>query len=212
MPTTWQQNLVGVMSRMFLRWASATNESAPGWAGPTFTPATSIENFWEAEAMAPRFGLTQTDGDVKMVLGLFDELFGTDEGAMLRLWCHRRGWALVWALGQVDGGGNGPAPQWTNGVAIYALNQRLLDPTQTGSAGHNLSLPLAFGANAMAVAWDRLAPGSNRTMELVRTEWQMLWQALPPLQVEPLSGFACADLDCIGISASTCDCVCYEAS
>ena len=54
--------------------------------------------------LSPRLGPTRMESDVKMVLGLFDELFGTPDGNQLRQWCAMRGWALVWALGQADAG------------------------------------------------------------------------------------------------------------
>jgi hypothetical protein len=56
------------------------------------------------QVLAPRLGPTREESDVKMVLGLFDELFGTPEGEQLRQWCAMRGWVLVWALGPADAG------------------------------------------------------------------------------------------------------------
>lgn len=160
--------------------------------------------------LSPQFGTTRAAGDVKMVLGLFGDLFGTPDGALLRQLCRMRGWALVWALGPADAGGAGFTPQWANGQPIYPLNQRLLDPVANGGAGHNLSLPLGPGADAVAVTWAALEPGPQRTMDYVRLQWMSLWAKLPRLRLGPLYGISCADIDCIGVLEDGDDCVCYQ--
>ena len=45
-----------------------------------------------------------------MIIGEFDEHFGTPSGSLLRRWCVSKGWVLVWAIGP----GN-PAPECTSG-------------------------------------------------------------------------------------------------
>jgi hypothetical protein len=206
--TNWRENLVGQMARMFLKWDQTLNVSGPGWSAPAFTPATSIENFWEAEVLSPQFGDTRPAGDVKLILGLFDELYGTEEGTQLRDLCRARGWALVWALGPADAAGSPAAPGWTNGQPIYPSNERWLDPTATGGAGHNLSLPVHAATTVAAKAWAALS-ATHRTMSKVREQWRMLQRQLPAFGVQPLYGLSCADLDCIGITAHGGDCVCY---
>ena len=52
--TTWRENLVGQLSRMFRRWPTTVNQSHGCWGAPDFDPATSIENFWEAEVLSPQ--------------------------------------------------------------------------------------------------------------------------------------------------------------
>lgn len=210
--TTWQQNLVGLFSRMFLAWPHSVNQSGSGWSGSDFTPSNSIENFWEAEAVGARFGTNRTNGDVKMVLGIFGVLFGTPEGALLRTWCVQRGWALVWALGEAGAGGNGTSPNRTNGVAVYPMSQRFLDPVATGGAGHNLSLPLQKAQAVANTTWQSLQPGPARTMDTVVAAWVGLRGRLQALQIEPLYGLSCGDLDCIGVAAISRDCVCYPAA
>ena len=201
-PTTWRENLVGQMARMFRRWPMAVNMSGGGWSGADFQPATSDENFWEAEVLSPKF-----PADVKMILALFggpEGLFGTAEGALLRNWCKAQGWALVWALGPAEPGRNLP---------VNPSNQRLLDPEASGSAGANLSLPVQRARASTAVAWQALSAGRPRDFPTVRGEWQKLRGELDPrYRLEPLYGLSCADVDCIGIVEGSGDCVCYAHS
>ena len=218
--TTWRENLVGQMARMFRKWPTAVNQSGGCWSAPDFTPATSIENFWEAEVLSPMYGSgDRSAGDIKMILGLFDELWGTAAGEQLREWCKASGWALVWALG------NGwPSPAECGGVADNPSNQRFLDPDTTGTAGWNLSLPIAAGRAAAAAAWAQFSPPNKRptgNYTALKQAWSELRSALPNVfLVEPLYGLSCADVDCIGIIAGSGDevapgihsgdCVCYK--
>ena len=51
---------------------------AAACGGVLASAATSIENFWEAEVLSPRYSSDAVPrGDVKMILGLFDEFYGT---------------------------------------------------------------------------------------------------------------------------------------
>ena len=34
---------------------------------------------------------------VKMLIGMFELLWGTSQGMALRAWCKKRGWPLAWA-------------------------------------------------------------------------------------------------------------------
>ena len=198
-PTTWRENLVGQMARMFRRWPMAVNMSGGGWSDADFQPATSDENFWEAEVLSPKF-----PADVKMILALFggpEGLFGTAEGALLRKWCNVQGWALVWALGPAQPGRNLP---------VNPSNQRLLDPEASGSAGANLSLPVQRARASAAAAWQALSAGKPRDFPTVRGEWQKLRGELDPrYRLAPLYGLSCDDVDCIGIVEGSGDCVCY---
>ena len=234
-PTTWRENLVGQMARMFRRWPQATNTSGGCWSSPGFTPATSVENFWEAEVLAPQFGGSRSDdrlqhqnqnqqlgrglgkahGDVKLVLGLFGALYGTQAGSELREWCDERGWALVWAFG--------PVVQGKCEGAVDRSNQRLLDPHSSGGAGANLSTvpgQPAAAAKAAAEAWAALAAERKNASDAgaplgeaaLRRVWLRLRTALPPRYlVEPLYGLSCADVDCVGVVQGSGDCVCYGA-
>ena len=46
---------------------------------------------------------------LKMLVGSFKDLFGTEHGVRLQQWCRSRGWVLAWALGEVNLGGEPPS-------------------------------------------------------------------------------------------------------
>jgi hypothetical protein len=216
LPTvTWRENLVGQLTRMFRRWPLTVNQSHGCWGAPDFDPASSIENFWEAEVLSPQYGhgSTRGDGDVKMVIGEFDEYFGTRSGALLREWCSAKGWALVWAIGP-----GSPAPECTSGPSRRRLapsmpsNERFLDPEAMGTAGWNLSLPVSAARRAANATWAaKLAVGSTWEWPQTLAAWRALRTEMPTgFRLEPLFGLSCADADCIGIIEGSADCVCYK--
>jgi hypothetical protein len=222
--TTWQQNLAGQMARMFRRWPAAVNQSGPGWSLPGFTPADSFQNYWEAEVLSPQYGSVATatrrnnssggggsgvvsgGGDVKMILALFPALFGTSDGALLRKWCQQRGWPLVWALG---GNGVSGYGAWTNGEAVYPLNQRILDPSslQSSGVGANLSLDIAQARRVTDRVWSALS--LHRTPDEAFKQWKLLYHNISAgFTLWPLSGTSCKDVECIGVTENNEDCVC----
>ena len=210
-PTTWRENLVGQMARMFRKWPVTVNQSGGCWSSPTFTPATSIENFWEAEVLSPRYSTAAVPrGDVRFILGEFDQFYGTEGGVQLRAWCKKNGWALVWALGQVGGAG----ADCGHGLPDMPSNQRFLDPEASGDAGSNLSLPVLAARQAANATWQQLSGAGRPTgnVTAVREIWAALRGRLPAgYLVEPLFGLSCADTDsCIGIVEGSGDCVCYK--
>ena len=96
-----------------------------------------IFKYWEAMlAGQPLF----PDG-IKMLVGSFSQLFGTENGRRLQAWCKKEGWVLVWALREV--GADPPGPGSPNGMdmgAPYANRSLDLQVLMHTSAAHNISI------------------------------------------------------------------------
>lgn len=113
-------------------------------AEPYHTNISSSEIFkyWEANiAGAPPF-----PAGVKMLVGSFSKLFGTDDGRRLQAWCKKEGWVLAWALGSVGadtppgsngGGGGSPYSKYEAPFSNRSLDLEVLPHT---TAAHNLSV------------------------------------------------------------------------
>ena len=88
-------------------------------------------------------------------------------------------------------------------------NERFLDPEASGSAGWNLSLPLAAASHAVEATW--AAKQTSWGWPQIQQAWAALRTAMPKeYRLEPLYGLSCADSDCIGVIEGSGDCVCYR--
>jgi hypothetical protein len=96
----------GQMTRMFRRWLLIVNQFGGCWSASDFTPAVSIQNFWEAEVLSPRFSTAAVPrGDVKMILGMFSEFYGTADEATRPAWCQKNAEWMGAGLGARPGAG-----------------------------------------------------------------------------------------------------------
>ena len=96
-----------------------------------------FENTWGYLELNPAVTISQPDG-IKMLIGTFDNWFGTHEGMRLREWCISRRWPLSWSHDPIDstwrcsvnasGGGCKLPPKWTYSHGISPSNARILDP------------------------------------------------------------------------------------
>lgn len=185
--------------------------------GHSLVEAMDLVKYWEA------MPLTQLPfpSAVKMLIGNFPRLFGTDLGEQLRRWCQESGWVLLWTLG-LNMDDFDPffwdAPMLPD---LFVANQRLADPKvlAASSAAHNMSLDARSPAVvSFQEAWSQVA--LVRTMAeaehriLSNSTWAEMWydlsQALPDrLRLAPLRAGSCADADaCVGTSPAG-HCVCY---
>jgi hypothetical protein len=191
-----------------------------------------FENTWGYVELNPAVALRQPDG-IKMLVGTFDNWFGTGEGDALRRWCVARGWPLAWAHDPMDSmwdcsvnttaGGCRLPPRWAFTHGVEPANTRLLDPyvLRRVSHGRNTSGgPMADAA--FAARWDevnRTVP-SNATRAERRVALDRQWRLLlggsdgliglsgSLLAVEPLYAGACADEACVGMRVADGACVC----
>ena len=131
---------------------SVWNESAPAtqlgimvkrMAEPYSTPIAPQEIFkyWESNiAGAPLF-----PNGLKMLVGEFAMLFGTEHGRKLQEWCKKEGWVLSWALGATGGVHNdtnhhGGGDNSQTQSAPYANRTLDLSVLSHTSASHNLTV------------------------------------------------------------------------
>ena len=197
-----------------------------------------FEDTWGYLELNPAVTIAQPEG-IKMMIGTFDNWFGTANGARLREWCIARNWPLAWAHDPIDSmwdcsvnttGGCQLPPKWTYSHGVSPSNARLLDPlvlrrvshgfNSTGGAGY------AAAEAAFAARWDEVnrtvpsrTPQPTRRAELDR-QWSQLLTgdttstglAGSLLAIEPLFAGACADEECVGVRVADQACVCPTAA
>jgi hypothetical protein len=175
---------------------------------------------------------TAGDGGIKMMIGMFELLFGTQEGEQLRAWCIQRGWPLVWAYNPVMSfyrcGPDGKFPACVQppsiSIGMDTAAVRLLDPVVLSRvpAGYNASAPGGPLADALrvtsafAAAWAAI----NATA-LSRDELHVAWTGLITgpsrsifleLALEPPFHGSCEDEACVGVTVMSQLCVCSPSS
>ncbi|CAE7496921.1 CNGA1 [Symbiodinium natans] len=193
----------------------------------------TLENILGYMEVNPLVTIRYPDG-VVMLVGLFESLFGTDDGLRLRQWCVDRGWPLAWAHNPAISSWNcGPAtedclmPSANFSQGIQAANLRLLDPVVLKAVpeGHNLTTEPSFAESerAFASTWalamkgvpsgkpspPRPWPPVARLAQMSRL-WSVLSEepAVQQLAVEPVYFQACSSSDCAGVRVLDRKCVC----
>ena len=151
--------------------------------------------YFEAETV----GTLRFPESVKLVLGSFDDLFGSALGYELQTWCREQGWLLAWAVP--------PA----RGSSQAARLGRLLDPTVLSNTSSSIPPSVARGARGcFQQAWKERGNQSNWSGG---TAWRELWVAMPgELRLsQPRAGSCVDDAQrlCVGAS-ETGACVCYS--
>lgn len=204
--------LARLLTRLLSRRTYATAQPAP-------LPLNFVENtlgYFELNPLA----LIDFPSGVKMLIGMFELLWGTPAGDRLRTWAVSRGWPLVWAYNpsmsffRCGPAGDLPSCVFPHDFAMGAdtAAARLLDPwvLQRVAAGHNVTVPPATH-DAIEHAWR-----STNASTAGRAELDAAWAHLvgdeervfAPLAVEPLFHGACADEECVGVRTRTQECVC----
>ena len=208
-----QHNLATLFGRMFGNWSDSSSY--------TQLDRPDSLNYWEANiAGAPRFRTDRADS-VSHVIASFPELYGSSDGALLRRWCAKYGWPIVWALGP-----NGGADFWaesteTSKGKTFLANERLLDVAAHGKgglpAGRNISATdLTQAAAAHGKAWNETAKGRARGLGVANTSWvARRWKELRAAAprstwLTPLSAATCqAPSSCVGADPDG-HCVCVR--
>ena len=204
--------LARLLTRLLSRRTYAT-------ARPSPMPLNFVENSLGYFELNPA-ALIDFPAGVKMLVGMFELLWGTTAGEQLRRWAASRGWPLVWAHNpsmsffRCGPAGDAPScifpPDLAAGGDTAAV--RLLDPwvLQRVAAGRNVTLPSATLVAAQA-AWEHTNASAASRHEL-ESAWSRLVadeeRIFAPLAVEPLFFGACADDDCVGVQVRGRHCVC----
>lgn len=91
--------------------------------GPAGITPQEIFKYWEANiAGAPYF-----PAGIKMLVGSFAKLFGTDDGRRLQAWCKKEGWVLAWGLGAAGGKDENADPHHDPQTTAAPYANRTLD-------------------------------------------------------------------------------------
>eukprot|EP00039_Didymoeca_costata_P027026 m.17251 g.17251 ORF g.17251 m.17251 type:complete len:492 (-) comp5958_c0_seq2:65-1540(-) len=158
---------------------------------------------------------------VKMIIGMFELLFGTTTGDVLRNWCIERGWALLWAFNpqmsyfRCGPTGNYPGCHVPDDIAsgLDAANIRLLDPTVLSRvpAGQNISNSLNSVQDDFETLW-RIVNVSNSNHTIVANIWMDTKEKYQHiLGVEPLYYNACSSPKCVGVNITDQSCICASS-
>ena len=145
-----------------------------------------------------------------MLVGQFDQLFGTATGRQLQALAIQKRWVLTWGLGAWNSSGWSGHWHHDGPSRNYSFAGRVLDPTVLAAttAGHNHTTSAATAA-AWQAAWVDAA--AARADNQGGTVWLHQWRALPQaLRLEPLRAGDCASVNaCVGVAARG-RCVCYS--
>jgi hypothetical protein len=157
-------------------------------------------------------------GGIKMLVGMFEVLWGTEEGEQLRQWALDRGWPLAWSfnpsqsyfrcspVGQEDC----IYPDMT--APDDRASIRLLDPSVLPRvpAGHNATV-----SNETRHAYDVLwkdVDVQSMSHEGVASAWRRTTAALwTEMAVEPLYLGGCSDSECVGVLVNGQSCLCPQS-
>ena len=152
---------------------------------------------------------------IKFMIGSFPDLFGTKNGQMLRKWCEKENWILVWSLGLNLGESYN---FWTAASieSTFESNNRILDPHILSNTNVSSSL-IHKGDIVFDRIWNRLnqtrtdTNGSVSNVTLA-SFWNDLVTGLPTdLSIDAVRPSDCSDFDrCIGVSKHSRHCVCYD--
>ena len=152
------------------------------------------------------------------MIGSFPDLFGTKNGQMLRDWCEKENWILVWSLGLNLGESYN---FWTAASieSTFESNNRILDPhVLSNTSCSNISSSLIHkGDSVFDRIWNQInqtradTNGSVSNLTLASL-WNELVTELPTdFSVDAVTPGDCSDLDrCIGVSKHSRQCVCYD--
>ena len=151
-----------------------------------------FEDTWGYLELNAAVTIAQPAG-IQMLIGTFDNWFGTAEGSQLREWCISRGWPLAWAHDPIDStwqcsvnttGGCQLPPRWTYTHGVSPSNARFLDPYVLRRVPHgfNSTGGVAFAAAeaAFSARWHVVNTTVPRSLPLPRrrkvmdTQWRAL--------------------------------------
>ena len=154
-----------------------------------------------------------------MLVGQFDQLFGTPTGRQLQALAIQNRWVLAWGLGAWNSSGWGGHGHGHHGhhwgppsapSQNYSFAGRVLDPTvlAASTAGHNVTTATATAA-AWKAAWT--AAASARAANATGAVWLQQWRRLPAaLRLAPVRAGECGSANaCVGVGAGG-HCVCYS--
>jgi hypothetical protein len=220
-------NLARLLVRLLSRDTYASKQQAAAAAPLSLNFVENTLGYFELNVAAS----VQLRGGIKMMVGMFELLFGTARGAALRRWCIARGWALAWAYNPAMSyfrcGPAGDAPgcrfpaSLSTGIDTAAV--RVLDPvvlfassSSSSSFGHNVSVSDAVQSR-FAALWLAVNASSDSHAALDRAwhDGMLSPSSVGVLQsalaVEPLYAGACANTrDCVGVSIVDATCVCPQ--
>lgn len=196
------------------------SEEARGGAGQAL-PLNFVENTLGYFELDPAAAIAFPQG-VKLLVGMFELLWGTATGEELRAWCVRQGWPLAWAYNPVVSffrcgpAGDEPSCGMPGNLSggLDTASARLLDPyvLPRVPAGHNISVPPALTERLERV-W-RGTDAASATRPQLAAVWAALQgdgEVLEALAVEPPFFRACASEACVGVALRSRACVCPAA-
>ncbi|KAI8893681.1 hypothetical protein BC833DRAFT_607559 [Globomyces pollinis-pini] len=143
---------------------------------------------------------------VTMVIGVFDQLWGTKNATLLREVCIKQKWLLVWGtnhglppLGSHNTDTRNKTIPFPITNQTYDSNLRILDPFVIKSLQTNISIPHDIGVKFELF----FTAGDVKRWSDMKKEFTQ-----SVLAIEPLMYGDCASEDCMGVLVSDRSCVC----
>ena len=205
-------NLARLLIRLLSRetYNPSVSPSAP-------LPLNFVENLLGYFEINPSMPIVFPKG-VKMMVAMFELLWGTEEGEELREWCIASGWPLVWAYNptmsffRCGASGDFPGCSVPNNLTVNrdTANARILDPLVLNSvpAGFNITIP-EEEREGFEGLWERGWSVEGQSREKIEREWEGFHATFSPsLAIEPLFYGACSSSRCVGVFVGTGVCVC----
>eukprot|EP00040_Diaphanoeca_grandis_P034216 m.211239 g.211239 ORF g.211239 m.211239 type:complete len:504 (-) comp33104_c4_seq14:15-1526(-) len=214
-PTFWNLKLARLLTRFISRktYADSSQQSQA-------LPLNFVENTLGYFELNPLESIIFPTG-IKMMIGMYELLFGTPRGDVLRQWCIKMGWPLVWAFNPLMSffrcgpAGNAPECKFPQNLTVgnNTAAVRILDPMvlQNVETGSNVTVTPDLLANFEHL-WNSTNINNVPQSEL-SPNWNKLEAvAFATLAVEPLFFDACEHEDCIGVLVNSQTCVCPNAA
>lgn len=141
---------------------------------------------------------------VKLGIGNFASLFGTDKGVELQQIASKFQWPLFWAYG--EGIQTGPQPPQGPSQTSQKLNRRFADPSIVNISNATMS---SAAAQQFQTVWNE-AKELRRVRPITDDDLSNWWESLSEqLQVAPVSATSCAQPHhCVGVTLPGHDCIC----
>lgn len=142
---------------------------------------------------------------VKLGIGNFGSLFGTDKGLELQQIASKFQWPLFWAYGEGIQTGPQPPQGPSPPSQKQQLNRRIADPSIVNVVNATIS---TFQAQLFQTVWTE-AKQLRQVRPITDDDVSKWWDTLDELQVAPVTATSCAQPHhCVGVTIFGHDCIC----
>jgi len=144
---------------------------------------------------------------VKLGIGNFASLFGTDKGLDLQQIASKFQWPLFWAYGEGIQTGPHPPQGPSQPSQKQTLNRRFADPSIVNVSNATIS---SAAAQQFQTVWNE-AKKLRQVRPITDDDLSKWWESLSEqVQVAPVSASCAQPHHCVGVTLSGHDCICKQ--